>query len=271
MMCSNTRSSSDDDTLPKQLPAPATEGVHSSLRPKRTCKRKQPVSSSSSSSSEEEVPKQHLSAPSRKGVHSSAPLPATATFLGHRFTAPDSSRAKLKLIEFFDGKHAGGHIRCVNSRSNYVYLECKKCLAKCAATLNSNWWVVSRAPLPGHCIGVAPLVAASIQQSVSVQPVQPTSLRSISPPPPPKVAPVLAEMCECCICFNPDVAVADATFCTHLNHAYCKECFGHHIKNLCEDRVDFLKDDCRVFCMKCRMDGLQNEAEAFDMQIAVAR
>lgn len=269
-MCSNTRSSSDDDTLPKQLPAPATEGVHSSLRPKRTCKREQPVSSSI----EEDVPKQHHSAPARKGVHSSAPLPATATFLEHRFTARDSSHAKLKLIDYFDENHAGGHIRCVNSRWNYVYLECKKCHAKCAATFDSHWWVVSKAPLPGHCIGVAPLVAASVHQSVSVQPVQPTistSLRAISPPLASKVAPVLAEICECCMCFNPDVAVADATFCAPHNHAYCKECFSNHVKNLCEKRLDFMKEDCRVFCMKCRMDALEIEAEAFDMQIAVAK
>jgi hypothetical protein len=74
---------------------------------------------------------------------------------------------------------------------------------------------------------------------------------------------------ECCMCYDGDVAVAEATSCNR-NHVYCKECFGHHVKNLCEKRVPFLKDDCRVFCMQCRIDGFP-PSEDFDMQIAVSK
>jgi hypothetical protein len=74
---------------------------------------------------------------------------------------------------------------------------------------------------------------------------------------------------ECCMCYDGEVAVAEATSCNR-NHVYCKECFGHHVKNLCEKRVPFLKDDCRVFCMQCRIDGFP-PSEDFDMQIAVSK
>jgi hypothetical protein len=319
----------------KHLEANA-QGVHSSSRPERACKRKMKVrSSSSSSSSDEKVPKQHFSASARSGVHSSVrpyrsvkvekdssssevgaallphqpPAPAhsgvhsslrpyrsvkvkkdsssstsssdeseqkqpavsSATILGRSFKAKDSSNAKLWLAAQFEENHTGGRIRCVNSRWNYVYLECKQCVAKCAASLQGSNWVVSKAPLSGHCLGALPgvssLVAAS---SVSFSPA-PAPV--ILPPPPPNVSPHLDEFCQCCMCYDPEVPVADATFCTNVNHAYCKECFGNHIKNLCENRVDFMKKDCRVFCMKCSMDESDRglSSEGFDMQTAVAK
>ena len=258
-------SSTDDDIapspkkapLPKQPPATALDGVHSSSRPKRTCRIKCTHSSSSSSESDvAPLPKQpHATASG--GVHSSSrPKSSDESerfFEGITFKAKDSSDAKIWLAKSFDDNHSGGHIRCVNSRWNYVYLECKRCLGKCAASLQGSKWVVSKAPSSGPCTGVS----SSAHLPPAAAPVE-TSL-------------VVPGLIECCICFNADVPIASTVSCRNAGkHAYCLECFGNLVKNLCEKRAEFMKDEGRIFCMKCRMDG-NPSLEDFDMQAAGAK
>lgn len=278
-------SSSSEEKVPTHhASAPAPEGVHLSLRPVRKCKVEKVTSSSEGGATP--LPQQSF-ARARAGVHSSLRPQRTCKveevgdssisssdesdsfFEGITFKAKDSIDAKKWLAKSFDDNHLGGHNRCINSRSNYVYFECKRCKAKCAASLKQgSKWVVSKAPSSGPCTGVSASSSVSRAPSVSVSlSTAPVTVAHL----PPAAAAVEQEVIECCMCFDADVPSASTVSCRNAGkHAYCQECFGNHIKNLCEKRAEFMKDEGRIFCMKCRMEG-NPSSEDFDMQAAGAK
>ena len=143
--------------------------------------------------------------------------------------------------------------------------ECKKCGVNMAASLKGSEWVVTKAPVSQPCSHSG---SVSVASSVSVVPA---AVTAVVAPSPSAAALVVPEVVECCTCFDADVPKASAVMCTSAReHAYCQECFGNHVKTICENRAAFLKDEARFFCMQCRIDGSPS-SEHFDMQTAGAK
>ena len=237
VIISSSSSESDVSPLPKQPPATALQGVHSSSRRRRIkCET-------------------HISSSSDSDVES--------------FDAANSTHAKDQLLDMLSRCHVNGHFRCINSRAHYVYCKCSICGCTAAvkqSKVDPKRWVVSAVSQTARhpCSGSpapAPLLAIP---SPSVDPVlRLLQLPSVSVIP----AVPTATCCSCQDQCQPDVMFKCPNPSAHL---LCPECFeGNVSSQFGEDILKFINNNCAIFCSFCSSSN--RETTPYNMQALIPR
>ena len=184
------------------------------------------------------------------------------------FDAANAANAKIQLLNMFSRCHVNGHVRCINSRADYVYCKCATCGCTAAvkqSKVDPKRWVVSalseRARQP--CSGLAapaPLPAIP-SPSVPVLPLLPLLPVSVIPAVP------TATCCSCQDQFQEDVMFT----CPNPSaHVLCLECFELNVSSqFGEDILNFVNRNCAIICSFCSSDDL--ETRPYNMQALIPR
>ena len=185
------------------------------------------------------------------------------------FDAANATNARIELLNIFSRCHVNGHVRCINSRADYVYCKCSTCGCTAAvkqSKVHPKKWVVSaiseRARQP--CSGSpapAPLPAIL---SPSVNPVLP-----LLPLPSVSVIPAVptATCCSCQDQFQPDVMFTCPNPSAHL---LCLECFELNVSSqFGQDILKFINRNCAIICSFCSSDN--RETTPYNMQSLIPR
>ena len=170
--------------------------------------------------------------------------------LGTNFPAQNHLEAKEWLLETFKSVHTGGQIRCINSRSDYIYASCKKCGdARAAVTLKGHKWSVTTckngAEQACNYVGLLALPAAQIALPVApvVLPVQDVVTFN--------EAEEVQQKVSCLVCFG-DVTKYIAC---DAGHVSCLTCTDLAIEYQCVNSIqDFIRNR-GVVCSMCRDSG----------------